>query len=163
MRIVVIVGANTPAGRAALECLGGYRADFILDGLVDEGTDPRWLAEQVVRFTPLRLGITDDYAVSPVLAERAELTRDAGLVDWELPELMVCSGSGAIAEVAGLPADIVIVCLPGIPGQIAVTAAAQAGTGQIWWSCPAGKELRLPDGVRQVAGDELPGLLLAAR
>ena len=93
----------------------------------------------------------------------AELTRDAGLVDWELLELMVCSGSGAIAEVAGLPADIMIVCLPGIPGQIAVTAAAQAGTGQIWWSCPAGKELRLPDGVRQVAGGELPGLLLAAR
>lgn len=132
MRTVVLIGAGTPAGREVLGWLATHRGEFMVDGLVDDGADARWLAEQVTEFTPLRLGITDEYAAASVGHEREEIALDAGLVDWELPELEVLLGEAAAAEVAGLVADITIVTLPGEIGAAAVAAAKAAGSGQVW-------------------------------
>ncbi|MGB3954829.1 MAG: hypothetical protein WBL05_06050, partial [Brooklawnia sp.] len=109
MRTMVIIGATTDLGRAALSVVAGHRIDFLVDGLSDDGTDPRRLAELALEFTPLRLGITDDYAVAAFWAERGDLNIDRGLVDWEAAEAEVVAGPSAPVEVAGLPADIAVV------------------------------------------------------
>ena len=59
VRTVVIIGASTPLGQAALALVASRRADFLVDGLTDDGAEPRQLAELCLEFTPLRLGITD--------------------------------------------------------------------------------------------------------
>ena len=137
MQTVIVVGAGEPAGRQVLAWLAGQRAEFMVDGLVDDGTDPRWLAEQLTDFAPLRLGVTDEYAAASVLHERDEIALDAGLVDWELPELDVALGEPAAAEVAALTADFAVIALPGELGAEATRAALVAGTGQVWWLAEA--------------------------
>lgn len=132
MQTVVLIGAGTQPGREVLSYLAGHRADYIVDGLVDDGADARWLAEQLTEFTPLRLGITDEYAAAAVGHERDDIALDAGLVDWEMPEVEVLLGEQSALEVASLAADITIVAVGGAAGQAAAEAARAAGSRQVW-------------------------------
>lgn len=127
MRALVIIGAAEPLGAVALAVLGRHRRDLMLDGLVDDGSDPHRLAGTVLEFTPRLLGIIDDYAVGKFFDERADLSIDLGLVDWELPDLDVVTGDRAVTEVAAMPADIVVVALGGKLGRAAARAALASG------------------------------------
>lgn len=127
MRSVVILGASQPLGRAVLEVIGRNRGEFMVDGLLDDGLDARWLAEQVLEFTPLRLGITDEYEVGRFHGERDDLRLDAGLVDWELADLEVVAGPDALTQLAAMPADVVVVALADEQGRQAADLARDAG------------------------------------
>lgn len=128
MLTMVIIGATTDLGQAALAVVAGHRVDFLVDGLADDGADPRRLAEISLDFAPLRLGIGDDYAVGAFWAERDDINIDRGLVDWEAAEVEVVAGPTAAVEVAGMPADITVIGLVGEPGRLAAAAALAAGT-----------------------------------
>lgn len=97
----------------------------MVDGLLDHGQDSRWLAEQVEQFTPLLLGITDEYAVAGFHGERDDLRLDAGLFDWEVADLDVVAGPQAVTEVAGMPAEVVVIALTGDLGESAARVARQ--------------------------------------
>jgi len=128
VRTVVIIGASTPIGQAALAIAATRRADFLIDGLTDDGAEPRQLAELCLEFTPLRVGITDDYAVGQFWGEREDISIDLGLVDWEVADLDVVGGPSAAVEVAGIASDIAVIGLTGDPGRAAAEAARTAGT-----------------------------------
>ena len=128
MRTVVIIGATEPLGLTTLEVIGRHRGEFIVDGLVDSGANPTRLAELVVEFTPLRLGVLDEYAAGAVLGERDDIRLDAGLVEWELADLDLLTGPQASTELAAMPTDIVVVALSGDGGRTAAEAAAAQGT-----------------------------------
>lgn len=128
VRTVVIIGASTPLGQAALALVASRRADFLVDGLTDDGAEPRHLAELCLEFTPLRLGITDDYAVGRFWGEREDISIDRGLVDWEVADVDVVAGPSAAVEVAGVASDIAVIGLAGDPGRAAAAAARAAGT-----------------------------------
>ena len=128
VRTVVIIGASTPLGQAALALVASRRADFLVDGLTDDGAEPRQLAELCLEFTPLRLGITDDYAVGRFWGEREDISIDRGLVDWEVADVDVVAGPSAAVEVAGIASDIAVIGLTGDPGNAAAAAALAAGT-----------------------------------
>ncbi len=128
VRTVVIIGASTPLGQAALALVASRRADFLVDGLTDDGAEPRQLAELCLEFTPLRLGITDDYAVGRFWGEREDISIDRGLVDWEVADVDVVAGPSAAVEVAGVASDIAVIGLTGDSGNAAAAAALAAGT-----------------------------------
>lgn len=125
---MVIIGASTPLGQAALALVASRRADFLVDGLTDDGAEPRQLAELCLEFTPLRLGITDDYAVGRFWGEREDISIDRGLVDWEVADVDVVAGPSAAVEVAGVASDIAVIGLTGDSGNAAAAAALAAGT-----------------------------------
>lgn len=125
---MVIIGATTDLGQAALSVVADNRVHFLVDGLSDDGADPRRLAEVALEFTPLRLGISDDYAVGAFWGERDDINIDRGLVDWEAAEVEVVAGPSAPVEVAAMPADIAVVGLAGEPGRRVAAAALAAGT-----------------------------------
>ena len=106
----------------------------MVDGLVDDGQDPLELASLVSEYTPLRLGITDEYAVSDYRAARAEMATDAGILDWELPEVEVHMNDQAVSGVLEIGGDVVVICDPVLLGE---------GT-DIDWS-PAGRILAWQD------------------
>lgn len=106
----------------------------MVDGLVDDGQDPLELASLVSEYTPLRLGITDEYAVSDYRAARAEMATDAGILDWELPTVEVHMNDQAVSGVLEIGGDVVVICDPVLLGE---------GT-DIDWS-PAGRILAWQD------------------
>lgn len=109
MQSVVVIGSTGPLGLATLEVIADHRGHYMVDALVNEGTDARLLAEQVMEFTPLRLGVTDEYRVGPYRGELTELGVDAGLVDWEMPPTEVLTGDGSINEICDDSPGIVVV------------------------------------------------------
>lgn len=90
----------------------------MVDGLVDDGQDSSELASLVLEYTPLRLGITDDYAVGDYRAARSEMATDAGILDWELPEVEVHADDAAVSGVLEIGADVVAICDPSLLGDV---------------------------------------------
>lgn len=127
MRTVVVIGATEPLGLAALQVISAHRAEFIVDGLADSGADPRRLAELVTEFTPLRLGVTDEYAVGAVAAELDDIRLDAGLVEWEVAPVEILGGAEVISELVTMPFDIAIIGLAGEDGRAAAELATANG------------------------------------
>ncbi len=107
---VIVIGPRSIRGVEILAHIGAHRGDFMIDGLVDDGADPDRLAELVMDFTPLRLGITDEYAELLYRSRHREMATDAGILDWELPEVEVRTGSDAVQGVVDIGCDVVIIC-----------------------------------------------------
>ncbi|GAA2184524.1 hypothetical protein GCM10009785_32800 [Brooklawnia cerclae] len=108
MQSVVIVGAEEPLGKRVLELIGSHRDEFMVDGLVSQGSQPRELAELVWEFTPLLVGIADEYAEGAFRDQLEDIALDKGMVDWELPEFDVVAGEGAAERVAALGCDVLV-------------------------------------------------------
>lgn len=110
MKTLTILGSTGSIGTQALEVASwrGYR----IKGLV-AGKNYRLLLEQVRRYRP------EHVACDPAVAEalRAELPS----------EIALHVGPQGAAEVAALPADVVLAAIPGIAGLDPTVAALKAG------------------------------------
>jgi 1-deoxy-D-xylulose-5-phosphate reductoisomerase len=109
---ITILGATGSIGRSALDVAARHPDRFEVVGLAAGGND-RLLAEQVAAFRP-RLAALGDPAAA------ARLARDAGAT-------AVRSGPEGLAEVAALPADLVIAGIVGSAGLLPTFAALEAG------------------------------------
>lgn len=120
MRRVVILGSTGSIGTQALDVIA-HRADqFTVVGLAASGRQAALLAEQVRRFTPTHVAISDPSAHAEV--------RDAieAQVPSELrPTLTV--GSQALTDIVELPCDVVLNGLAGAVGLAPTLAALRAG------------------------------------
>lgn len=105
----MIIGSTRPLGLAALALIAERRARYLVDGLVDEGAESRLLAEQVLEFTPLRLGVVDEYRIGPYRGELSNLRLDAGLLDWELADTAVLAGPDSVAEICADDPELIVV------------------------------------------------------
>lgn len=141
MRTVVIVGADKPMGQAGLNVIRANRGEFIVDGLSAEADDPHWLTQTSLEFTPLVLGLTDDYQIGAFYAEREDISIDEGLVEWELADLEVIAGDDAAVRVAGESADIVVIADQSERGRQACEAALQGSASLIICSASVKEEI----------------------
>lgn len=138
---MVVVGAEEPVGKLALELIGSHRSEFMVDGLVSSGAQPRDLAGLVWEFTPLLVGITDEYAEAAFRDELADIALDRGLVGWEVPEFDVIAGAEAPGRVAELDCDVLVDAVTGqlrYPDGTVVDAPAGDGLLAMLACCPKG-------------------------
>jgi 1-deoxy-D-xylulose-5-phosphate reductoisomerase len=110
---ITILGATGSIGRSALEVAARHPDRFDVVGLAGGGND-RLLAEQAAAFRPEVAALSD-----PAAAER--LARAVG------NGTAVRSGAEGLAEVAALPADLVIAGIVGAAGLLPTFAAVEAG------------------------------------
>jgi 1-deoxy-D-xylulose-5-phosphate reductoisomerase len=109
---ITILGATGSIGQSALDVAARHPDRFEIVGLAAGGND-RALAEQVARFRPQMAALGDPEAA-------ARLAKQAGTT-------AVRSGPEGLAEVAALPADLVIAGIVGSAGPLLMVAAARHG------------------------------------
>ncbi len=127
-RDVVVLGSTGSVGTQALEVIATNPARFRVVGLAAGGARPELLAAQVV-----------DHRVGTVALSKGSAAQDFQLAlyaqaqrrgfaagDFALPRLLV--GPQAAAEVACLPADVVLNAITGSVGLLPTLAALEAGT-----------------------------------
>lgn len=117
MQSVIVIGPRSDRGNEFLAYIDSHRGEYMIDGLVDDGQDSLELASLVLEYTPLRLGVTDEYAVGNYQAARSEMATDAGILGWELPEVEVHVEDQAVNGALEIGADVVVICDPNLLGD----------------------------------------------
>jgi 1-deoxy-D-xylulose-5-phosphate reductoisomerase len=109
---ITILGATGSIGRSALDVAARHPDRFEIVGLA-AGSNDRLLAAQIAAFRP-KLAALEDPEAAARLAGRCGATA-------------LRSGPGGLAEVAALPADLVIAGIVGSAGLLPTFAALEAG------------------------------------
>jgi len=129
VRNVVILGSTGSVGTQALEVIAAHPEDFTVVGLAAGGTQIDLLARQVLDVGPQVVGVTRSTAVQDLqLALYAEVSRrgwSSGAM--RLPKII--AGPDAAAQLATVPADVVLNAITGSAGLAATLAAL--GTGAV--------------------------------
>ena len=154
-RRVVVLGSTGSIGVQALDVVAAAPDRFRVTALAAGGSDPALLARQAVATGAEHVAVADEGAL-PAL--RQHLASAAGRTGWA-PELH--AGPGAAAELAGLPADVV---LNGITGSVglaptlaALEAAAPGGAAEGAVLALANKESLIVGGPLVLAAAERAG------
>lgn len=121
MRQVVVLGSTGSIGTQALDVIASRRDQFAVAAIAATGRQPDLIAEQVRAFAPQVVAIAEPAALPSVQA-----ALDARSDDGAQPRIAV--GASAVAEVASMPADVVLNGLAGAAGLQPTLAALAAGT-----------------------------------
>jgi 1-deoxy-D-xylulose-5-phosphate reductoisomerase len=113
-RRVVVLGSTGSIGVQALAVIAEHPDRFELIALTAQGSSPDRLIEQARATGVSRLGVTD--------------SRCAAQMRAALPGVEVIDGALAAAEIAGLPADVVLNGITGSIGLRPTLAALKAGS-----------------------------------
>jgi 1-deoxy-D-xylulose-5-phosphate reductoisomerase len=127
-RRVVILGSTGSIGTQALEVIAANPDRFEVIALAAGGAHPELLAKQAIEFDAPVVAVSRGSAAQDVqLALYAEAQRRGYAEgDHGVPRLLI--GRGAAAEVAALPADVVLNGMTGAVGLEPTLAALAAGT-----------------------------------
>jgi 1-deoxy-D-xylulose-5-phosphate reductoisomerase len=127
-RRVVILGSTGSIGTQALEVIAANPDRFEVVALAAGGAHPELLASQAIEFNVPVVAVSRGSAAQDVqLALYAEAQkRGYAEGDHDVPRLLI--GPTAAAEVAGLPADVVLNGMTGAVGLEPTLAALAAGT-----------------------------------
>lgn len=121
MRQVVVLGSTGSIGTQALDVIASRRDQFAVVAIAATGRQPDLIADQVQLFAPQVVAISDPSTMPDVQA-----ALDAHRDIRSHPRIVV--GSAAVAEVAALPADVVLNGLAGAAGLQPTLAALAAGS-----------------------------------
>jgi 1-deoxy-D-xylulose-5-phosphate reductoisomerase len=121
MRDVILLGSTGSIGTQAIDVVTRAPDRFRVTAVAAGGSDVALLAEQAARLRVRTIGIGREAGVDE-LRERIAATWPA-----DLPTPDVLAGPGAAAELAALPADVVLNAVAGSQGLRATLAALDAG------------------------------------
>jgi 1-deoxy-D-xylulose-5-phosphate reductoisomerase len=125
-RDVVLLGSTGSIGTQAADLVRRNPDKFRLVALAAGGSDPELLARQAIEFGVEKLAVANAAAgpaVTAALRALAPAGDDAAPI--RLPEVL--AGPDAVAELAGLPCDVVLNAVTGAVGLAATLAALDAG------------------------------------
>ena len=125
MRSVVILGSTGSIGTQALDLIAQNRETFTVTAITATGGQPDRLAEQVLGFDVPVVAVSnprfaDDFTQA--------LATAAARLHRIVPSVDLRCGPDAVAEVAGLKADVVLNGIAGAAGLQPTLAALQAGS-----------------------------------
>jgi len=125
MRSVVILGSTGSIGTQALDLIAQNRETFTVTAITATGGQPDRLAEQVLGFDVPVVAVSnprfaDDFTQA--------LATAAARLHRTVPSVDLRCGPDAVAEVAGLKADVVLNGIAGAAGLQPTLAALQAGS-----------------------------------
>ena len=127
-RDVVVLGSTGSVGTQALDVIGRHPDRFRVVGIAAGGSQPELLARQAIDVGAAVIGVTRGSAAEDVqLALYAHAQRrgfDTG--EYAMPRLV--AGPDAPAELAALPADVVLNAITGSAGLSATMSTLDAGT-----------------------------------
>jgi 1-deoxy-D-xylulose-5-phosphate reductoisomerase len=121
MRHVVVLGSTGSIGTQALDVMASRRDQFSVVAIAATGRQPELIAEQVRAFAPQVVAIAD-----PATLPEVQAALDAQRGSHAQPRIGV--GPTAVADVASMPADVVLNGLAGAAGLEPTLAALAAGT-----------------------------------
>jgi 1-deoxy-D-xylulose-5-phosphate reductoisomerase len=126
-RDVVVLGSTGSVGTQALDVIGRHPDRFRVVGLAAGGGQPELLAQQVIEVEAPVVGVSHGSAAEDVQLALYAHAKRRGFASGEyaMPRLVV--GPEAPAEIAGLPADVVLNAITGSIGLHATLAALDAG------------------------------------
>jgi 1-deoxy-D-xylulose-5-phosphate reductoisomerase len=127
-RDVVVLGSTGSVGTQALDVIRGHPDRFRVVGIAAGGADPELLARQAIDTGAPVVGVSRGSAAEDVqLALYAHAQRRGfGAGEYAMPRLVV--GPDAPAQVAAVPADVVLNAITGSAGLSATLAALDAGS-----------------------------------
>jgi 1-deoxy-D-xylulose-5-phosphate reductoisomerase len=127
-RDVVVLGSTGSVGTQALDVIRRHPDRFRVVGLAAGGSQPELLARQAIEVEAPVVGVSRGSAAEDVqLALYAHAKREGfGAGEYAMPRLL--AGPEAPAQVAALPADVVLNAITGSAGLSATLATLDAGT-----------------------------------
>ena len=119
-REVTLLGSTGSIGTQALDIIQRNRDAFRVSGITATGRNPGLIAQQAIDFAVPVIGIVDEQAHRQVQAAIADQAHNG-----YRPEFVV--GPDAAAQVAALPADVVLNGISGAAGLLPTVSALRAG------------------------------------
>ena len=127
-RDVVVLGSTGSVGTQALDVVAAHPERFRVVGLAAGGTQAELLARQVVDFEVPVAAVSREDAARDVRTAIEAYARQRGLAPEAGPRPRLVVGPDASADVAALPADVVLNAITGSVGLAATLAALDEGT-----------------------------------